>query len=61
MIERHFSLDKNLKIHHIKSAILPSEFMEMKRTIIEINKENKSPIKSSSKDEKIFLRKKIYK
>ena len=61
LIERHFSLDKYLKIHHIKSAILPSEFMEMKRTIIEINKENKSPIKSSSKDEKIFLQKKIYK
>ena len=61
MIERHFTLDKNLKIHHIRSGILPSDFLMMKKTIAEIREENLMPLKSSSADEKIFLNKKVYK
>ena len=61
MIERHFTLDKNIKIHHIRSGILPSEFLEMKQTIAKIRKESVKPIKSSSIGEKLFLKKKVYK
>lgn len=61
MIERHFTLDKNIKIHHIKSGILPIEFAKMKETISKIRKENARPVKSSSEDEKLFLDKKVYK
>ncbi len=61
MIERHFTLDKNIKIHHIKSGILPTEFAKMKETISKIRKENERPVKSSSKDEKLFLNRKVYK
>jgi len=60
MIERHFTLDKNLKIHHIKAGILPSEFLKMKQTITKIRKESILPIKSLSAGEKLFLKKKIY-
>ena len=58
LIERHFTLDKDLKIHHIKSALLPEQFLEMKNIINKINKENRPYVKSSSSSENIFLKKK---
>ena len=61
MIERHFTLDKNIKIHHIKAGILPSEFLKMKQTITKIREESVRPVKSSSAGEKLFLKKKVYK
>ena len=61
MIERHFSLDTNNKIHHIKAALLPNEFLKMKETITKVRKESVRPIKSVSAGEELFLNKKVYK
>lgn len=36
MIERHFTLSRDLKIHHINAALEPHEFRTMTRTINEI-------------------------
>ena len=61
MIERHFSLDNHLKIHHIKSSIQPEEFLKMKNTIESIKKENYHKSNSLSSKELDFLKKRIYK
>jgi sialic acid synthase SpsE len=61
MIERHFTLDKNLKIHHIRSALMPSEFAEMIKLIKITNLENKKCKISRSIKENLFLKKRIYK
>jgi sialic acid synthase SpsE len=61
MIERHFTLDRNLKIHHIRSALLPYEFSEMIKLIKTTNLENKNQKISRSINENIFLKNRIYK
>ena len=39
MIERHFSLSRDLKIHHIKCSLLPEEFRAMVDIINELEQE----------------------
>lgn len=40
MIERHFSLSRDINIHHIKSSLLPNEFRDMVNLIKNIKKES---------------------
>jgi sialic acid synthase SpsE len=61
MIERHFSLSKELKIHHIKTALLPNEFMLMVNTIKDIKEELEFEINEYQEEENEFLKARIYK
>lgn len=60
MIERHFTLSKEYKIHHIKSALCPDEFRRMVTHIDEINKELSSPTTTHNPQELEFLKEKKY-
>ena len=59
MIERHFSLSRDINIHHIKSALLPNEFAAMIRLISEL-KEEMSNSEDFSIDEFKFLENRKY-
>lgn len=60
MIERHFTLSKDFKIHHIQSALTPQEFKQMTSLIQGIGKEVKQPISAMSLDELRFLQEEHY-
>jgi sialic acid synthase SpsE len=44
MIERHFTLSRQYKIHHIQAALTPKEFKQMTLQIDNINQELNSPV-----------------
>jgi len=54
MIERHFTLSRDLKIHHLECALLPEEFRDMVDFISRVKMENASDSETSS-DESKFL------
>tara|TARA_R110002153_G_scaffold44703_2_gene126103 strand:+ start:11610 stop:12452 length:843 start_codon:yes stop_codon:yes gene_type:complete len=60
MIERHFTLSKNYKIHHIKAALTPCEFSSMVKTIEELNSEINSPVVTYDPEELSFLKYRNY-
>lgn len=60
MIERHFTLSKNYKIHHIKSALCPDEFKNMVSQICEINEEITSAKTTHHPEEFEFLKERKY-
>lgn len=55
MIERHFSLSLDWKIHHIKSALTPEEYKEMNATIDKLILENNAPLTEFHNEELSFL------
>lgn len=60
MIERHFTLSKDFKIHHIQSALTPHEFKQMTSLILGIGKEIKQPMSAMSLEELRFLQDEYY-
>jgi len=61
MIERHFTLSRDYKIHHIKSGLIPSEFKNMCDIINNITSECNCNIVEYDSEENKFLKDKIYK
>jgi len=61
MIERHFTLSRDYKIHHIKAALTPSELKHMISQIEEMNQEINSPKTTHHTEELEFLVKRNYK
>ena len=55
MIERHFTLSRNWKIHHIQAALEPNEFTNMVNLITEISMERASYSKDPIPGEDSFL------
>ena len=60
MIERHFTLSKDYKIHHIDAAITKAEFEQMATIIKEIKMEQDSVTEAFNSKELAFLEEKIY-
>lgn len=60
MIERHFTLSRDLKIHHIDAALLPLEFKQMINIIKSITKEDIQTTEKLDKNEINFLKNKDY-
>lgn len=56
MIERHFTLSYEFKIHHLKTALLPSDFASMIRLINDIRLELGSESTDFLEDENRFLK-----
>jgi N-acetylneuraminate synthase len=61
MIERHFSLSTDLKIHHIQSGLTPAQFKDMCRTIDEMLIEDSCKTVQCDVEEDEFLKERIYK
>jgi sialic acid synthase SpsE len=61
MIERHFTLSDDLKIHHIRTALNPSYFRLMTQVIKDFVFEYNSDSRDIDPEEFIFLKDKIYK
>lgn len=59
MIERHFSLSRDLKIHHLECALLPDEFAAMVSSAKGVVLESKTA-SDISEGEKDFLEKRDY-
>ena len=55
MIERHFTLSRNWKIHHIQAALEPNEFTNMVNLITEISMERASYSKDPIPGKIVFL------
>lgn len=55
MIERHFTLSRDYKIHHIKAALTPEEFKTMTNIIEEITSEINAPVVTYDPEELSFL------
>jgi len=61
MIERHLSLSRDLKIHHIQSALLPNEFKDMVGLIGNLRQENISSFENGFSEAELgFLKHKKY-
>lgn len=60
MIERHFALDREVKIHHIKAALTPEEFGQMTNTIGELLVEQETKAAQFNKKELEFLKDRVY-
>jgi sialic acid synthase SpsE len=60
MIERHFTISKDLNIHHIKVALLPDEFSNMIKIIAQIIEELNSESTEYFEKEFEFLRERNY-
>ena len=56
MIERHFSLSRNWKIHHIACALVPDEYKEMNDVIDNIILEKECAATEFHQEELFFLR-----
>ena len=56
MIERHFSLSRSWKIHHIECALLPQEYRAMNNLIEKISIEKDASLTQFHKEELDFLR-----
>lgn len=54
-IERHITLSKDLKIHHIEAGLTSDEFGEMVSDIRDLESIMKSDLKEYEKDEYLFL------
>ena len=60
MIERHFSLSRDFKIHHIEAALIPDEFRQMTNMIDEIFLETTTSSESFNPEELKFLVDRVY-
>lgn len=60
MIERHVTLSKDFKIHHIQAALDMDEFKQMIDLITKMAEEISTPISEWQPDEMDFLKKQIY-
>lgn len=56
MIERHFSLSRDWKIHHIECALLPKEYRDMNNLIEKISLEKNASLTQFHKEELEFLK-----
>lgn len=61
MLERHFTLSRDWKIHHIEAALLPEEYNSMTSLINAIHIEENQIIKEYEEEELDFLKKMEYK
>ena len=55
MIERHFTLSHDWKIHHLKCALTPDQYKEMNKMIDELISESNSNLNEFHQDELKFL------
>jgi sialic acid synthase SpsE len=60
MIERHFTLDNMLKIHHIGSSLIPSQFKLMSDLVGDIVDEKNCDLIEYAEKENDFLKRGIY-
>lgn len=60
MIERHFTLSKDISIHHIKAALTPKEFLEMTTIIDNLFLENSQAVTDLNREELDFIEKREY-
>ncbi len=56
MIERHFALSLDWKIHHLKCALVPEEYKRMNKILDCLIKENNSQVTDFHKEELSFLK-----
>ncbi len=60
MIERHFTLSRDINIHHINAALNPGEFKSMVDLISEVSEENNTEAADFSVEEFKFLEDRTY-
>ena len=60
MIERHITLSRDYKIHHIDAALLPNEYKDMVDLVYDMYEEDTKIIIKISKEENNFLKNKKY-
>lgn len=60
MIERHFALSRDINIHHINAALIPSEFKQMVELIHHLRIEAGADTQEFNQDEMLFLRNRTY-
>lgn len=60
LLERHFTLSKDLKIHHIKCALTPTEFQTMINIINDLTIEESESVKDYYEEEMSFLQNQEY-
>lgn len=60
MIERHITLSRNYKIHHIDAALLPNEYKNMVDLVYDMYEEDTKIVREISKKESDFLNNKKY-